>query len=189
MNLIDIINTGNVILIGYYPECKEYLFSELDKLFNISYVDYKTQIFSRDDYVIDDKSYMRDTKISLIFSQENREGYQIINIDNFNTKTIAPGKSEVISRNMEIRNMIRSISSQSYMWSRQDLKIRTIMISQSYKDFYGQTVVKGGSSVMYSSDLALLIKEVDKFDIIKNSHSPCSVNNPKLESEDSYKIK
>jgi hypothetical protein len=168
MNLIETINTGSVILIGYNPDCEKYIFSELDSLFNISYVDYKSQPFSEDDYIINDTSYMRDTKISLLLSEENNQGYHIINLNNF-----VP-KDTTINKSMGTRNLVRSISSKSYVWSNQNLKIRTIILSHNYKGPLNETAIRGGSSIMFSCDLVLSIQEVGKLNILKNHNSPCS---------------
>ena len=163
MTLLDTIDTGNVILIAYTKECEEYLFSQLDNLFNISYIDYKNQIFKEEDFIIDEVSYMRDTKISLILSIENPKGYNIVNLNNFEISHLsAPNK---------LRHLIRSVSSKGYLWSNDNLKIRTIFLSQSYMGLDNNLIVRGGSHAVYSCDLVISIKDPNTFEILKNLNS------------------
>ena len=169
MDIIETINTGNVISIGYNEDCEEYLFSVLDRLYNISYVDYKLQKFHRDSFIISDESYMRDTKLNLIMNTKHDKGYNIVNLNNFESEESETNKVQ------EIRDFIRSVSTQGYMWSTQDLKIRTIFLSQSYEGISGEMIMRGGSSLIYSSDLVLMISENEKFEIVKDTNSPCSV--------------
>lgn len=163
MNLLDTIDTGNVILIAYTKECEEYLFSNLDNLFNISYIDYKNQTFKEEDFIIDEVSYMRDTKISLILSIKNPKGYNIVNLNNFEISHLsAPNK---------LRHLIRSVSSKGYLWSNDNLKIRTIFLSQSYMGLDNNLIVRGGSHAVYSCDLVISIKDPNTFEILKNLNS------------------
>ncbi len=169
MNLVETINTGNVISIGYDKECENYLFSILDHLYNISYVDYRSQKFHENEFIINDESYMRDTKLNLIMTTDHDKAYNIINLDNFLSEESETNKVK------QIRDFIRSVSSQGYMWSTQDLKIRTIFLSPAYEGIGGEMIMRGGASLIYSSDLVIIVKENCEFDIIKDTNSPCTV--------------
>ena len=167
MNLIESINSGKIISIAYDKDSKEYLFSELDKIVDISYVNYKDQLFEKDDLISNSEAFLRDNKISLILSDRDM-AYFVVNLDNFNSNESA------LNKDNEIKNLINFISSLSYMWSNESIKIKSIFITESFIE-NNELRINNIEGIKYSSDLVLSLKN-KKIKIVKDLNVPCSID-------------